>query len=57
MCSCWGCGNPRKHWKEKTRQERKAAISEKEQIQERFARTLSPQQEGERIGQYFEERF
>jgi len=20
-CSCWMCGNPRKHWKEETRQE------------------------------------
>ncbi len=24
LCSCWMCGNPRKYWKEKTIQERRA---------------------------------
>lgn len=29
-CSCFMCGNPRKHWKEKTLQEKKADLDEKE---------------------------
>lgn len=29
-CSCYMCGNPRKHWKEKTMQEKKADLYEYE---------------------------
>lgn len=31
-CSCWMCGNPRKFFKQKTRQEILAEIKEKEQL-------------------------
>lgn len=31
-CSCYMCGNPRKHWNDKTIQEKKADISFKEQL-------------------------
>lgn len=33
-CSCSGCGNPRKHFKKKTLQEKRAEISFEEQLQE-----------------------
>lgn len=28
LCSCWRCGNPRKYWKEKSYQERKADLDQ-----------------------------
>ncbi len=33
-CSCIGCGNPRRHFGELTKQEKIAEVSEAEQIQE-----------------------
>lgn len=33
-CSCDMCGNPRKHWKEETLQEKKSNIDFKEQLDE-----------------------
>jgi hypothetical protein len=34
MCSCYMCGNQRKHWKEVTRQEKNAAQTMREQVEE-----------------------
>jgi len=33
MCSCWMCGNPRRHLKELTIQEQKALLDTREQIE------------------------
>lgn len=34
MCSCWMCGNPRKHFKTATLQETKANAAAKDQYQQ-----------------------
>lgn len=33
-CSCWMCGNPRKYFLERTRQELKAELDEREQLKD-----------------------
>ena len=33
-CSCYMCGNPRKHWDEKTRQEKKSLLRYKEGLED-----------------------
>jgi len=30
-CSCWRCGNPRKYWKERSYQEKKADLDERDE--------------------------
>lgn len=41
ICSCWMCGNPRKHFKVRTRQELTAEMDEKQQMEDFFDSTSS----------------
>ena len=40
LCSCWMCGNPRKHFGKKTRQEALATLNFIEQVQLRESETV-----------------